>query len=145
MLTIQALASLALRVALALPFWLAGLTRWEGFLRLRPEALDFFMSGYRADLGGEVYALPAGSTAAMIIASAEIILPAALVLGFATRLSALGILILFVVGGYFTIQGAIGLGRQQNYMPEQPIFYSHKVHAGVNQINWPGSSLDLTQ
>ncbi len=48
---------------------------------------------------------------------------------------ALGILILFVVGGYFTIQGAIGLGRQQNYMPEQPIFYSHKVHAGINQIN----------
>ncbi|WP_232825868.1 c-type cytochrome [Chitinophaga alhagiae] len=48
---------------------------------------------------------------------------------------ALGILILFVIGGYFTIQGAIGLGRQQNYMPEQPIFYSHKVHAGINQIN----------
>ncbi len=48
---------------------------------------------------------------------------------------ALGIVILFVIGGYFTIQGAIGLGRQQNYMPEQPIFYSHKVHAGINQIN----------
>nr|WP_317126706.1 c-type cytochrome [Chitinophaga lutea] len=48
---------------------------------------------------------------------------------------ALGIVILFVVGGYFTIQGAIGLGRQQDYMPEQPIFYSHKVHAGINQIN----------
>lgn len=26
-------------------------------------------------------------------------------------------------------------GRQKNYMPEQPIFYSHKVHAGINQIN----------
>ncbi|WP_346316801.1 c-type cytochrome [Chitinophaga sp. YIM B06452] len=48
---------------------------------------------------------------------------------------ALCIVILFVVGGYFTIQGAIGLGRQQDYMPEQPIFYSHKVHAGINQIN----------
>lgn len=48
---------------------------------------------------------------------------------------ALCIMVLFVVGGYFTIQGAIGLGRQQNYMPEQPIFYSHKVHAGINQIN----------
>lgn len=45
------------------------------------------------------------------------------------------IVILFVIGGYFTIQGAIGLGRQQDYMPEQPIFYSHKVHAGINQIN----------
>ena len=27
------------------------------------------------------------------------------------------------------------LGRQKNYMPKQPIFYSHKVHAGINQVN----------
>ncbi|MVT06932.1 c-type cytochrome [Chitinophaga sp. ysch24] len=48
---------------------------------------------------------------------------------------ALIILALFIVGGYFTINGAISLGRQKDYMPEQPIFYSHKVHAGINQIN----------
>lgn len=48
---------------------------------------------------------------------------------------AICIVLLFMVGGYFTIQGAIGLGRQKDYMPEQPIFYSHKVHAGINQIN----------
>lgn len=48
---------------------------------------------------------------------------------------ALAIVVLFMVGGYFTIQGAIGLGRQKDYMPEQPIHYSHKVHAGINQIN----------
>jgi cytochrome c551/c552 len=48
---------------------------------------------------------------------------------------ALAIVVLFIVGGYFTINGAIGLGRQKDYMPEQPIFYSHKVHAGINQIN----------
>ena len=46
-----------------------------------------------------------------------------------------GILVLFSLGGYYTINGAIGLGRQQNYQPEQPIFYSHKVHAGTNQIS----------
>ena len=46
-----------------------------------------------------------------------------------------GILLLFAVGGYYTINGAIGLGRQKNYQPEQPIFYSHKVHAGTNQIS----------
>lgn len=46
-----------------------------------------------------------------------------------------GTLVLFMVGGYFTVMGAINLGRQQNYEPEQPIFYSHKVHAGINQIN----------
>lgn len=48
---------------------------------------------------------------------------------------ALAIVVLFMVGGYFTINGAIGLGRQKDYMPEQPIHYSHKVHAGINQIN----------
>jgi cytochrome c551/c552 len=44
-------------------------------------------------------------------------------------------IILFVVGGYFLTKGAIGLGRQQDYQPEQPIYYSHKVHAGINQIS----------
>jgi mono/diheme cytochrome c family protein len=44
-------------------------------------------------------------------------------------------LVLFMVGGYYTVKGAINLGRQQDYEPEQPIFYSHKVHAGVNQIS----------
>jgi mono/diheme cytochrome c family protein len=45
------------------------------------------------------------------------------------------ILVLFAIGGYYTISGAIGLGRQQNYQPAQPIYYSHKVHAGTNQIS----------
>lgn len=43
--------------------------------------------------------------------------------------------VLFVIGGYLTSKGAMGLGRSQDYQPEQPIFYSHKVHAGINQIN----------
>ena len=43
--------------------------------------------------------------------------------------------ILFLVGGYFTTQGAMNLGRSKDYQPVQPIYYSHKVHAGVNQIN----------
>jgi cytochrome c551/c552 len=41
----------------------------------------------------------------------------------------------FVLGGYFVARGATGLGRSKNYQPEQPIYYSHKVHAGLNQIN----------
>lgn len=45
------------------------------------------------------------------------------------------ILVLFAIGGYYTINGAIGLGRMKNYQPEQPIYYSHKVHAGTNQIS----------
>jgi mono/diheme cytochrome c family protein len=48
---------------------------------------------------------------------------------------AMGAIVFFVVGGYLVSKGAIGLGRQTNYQPEQPIYYSHKVHAGINQIN----------
>lgn len=44
-------------------------------------------------------------------------------------------ILFFVVGGYYVTKGAIGLGRQQDYQPVQPIYYSHKVHAGINQIN----------
>jgi hypothetical protein len=43
--------------------------------------------------------------------------------------------ILFIVGGYLTSKGAMALGRSKDYQPEQPIYYSHKVHAGINQIN----------
>jgi cytochrome c551/c552 len=48
---------------------------------------------------------------------------------------ALFAMLLFVVGGYLVAKGAIGLGRQKGYSPTQPIYYSHKVHAGINQIS----------
>jgi mono/diheme cytochrome c family protein len=44
-------------------------------------------------------------------------------------------LILFVIGGFYLVKGAIGLGRSKDYQPEQPVYYSHKVHAGANQIS----------
>jgi hypothetical protein len=47
----------------------------------------------------------------------------------------IGVLALFTLAGYFLVNSAIGLGRQKGYQPEQPIYYSHKVHAGVNQIS----------
>jgi mono/diheme cytochrome c family protein len=42
---------------------------------------------------------------------------------------------LFLLGGFLTAKGAIESGRSKDYQPEQPIYYSHKVHAGLNQIN----------
>ena len=48
---------------------------------------------------------------------------------------ALFAMLFFVVGGYFVAKSAIGLGRQKGYQPTQPIYFSHKVHAGINQIN----------
>ena len=54
-------------------------------------------------------------------------------------------IVLFIVGGFYVTRGAIDLGRQKKYQPEQPIFYSHKVHAGINQISClycHGSAMD---
>lgn len=48
---------------------------------------------------------------------------------------AMAAIVFAVIGGYFVAKGAINMGRQKDYEPEQPIFYSHKVHAGINQIN----------
>ena len=48
---------------------------------------------------------------------------------------AMAAIIFFIVGGYYATKGAIGLQRQKGYQPVQPIYYSHKVHAGINQIN----------
>jgi mono/diheme cytochrome c family protein len=47
----------------------------------------------------------------------------------------MGVILLFLLGGYWLVERAMGLGRQQDYQPVQPIYYSHKVHAGTNQIS----------
>ncbi len=41
---------------------------------------------------------------------------------------------LVVLGGYTTVNNAVGLGRQQGYAPEQPIKFSHETHAGLHKI-----------
>jgi cytochrome c551/c552 len=46
-----------------------------------------------------------------------------------------GAIFFFILAGFFLSKGAVNLGRHQDYQPQQPIYYSHKVHAGVNQIN----------
>ncbi len=44
-------------------------------------------------------------------------------------------LIALVIIGEIVFVEAVGLGRQQYYQPDQPIQFSHKVHAGQNQID----------
>lgn len=41
---------------------------------------------------------------------------------------------LVLFGGYYTVNNAISLGRQQNYAPDQPIKFSHETHAGLHKI-----------
>lgn len=54
-----------------------------------------------------------------------------------TSKSVIGVVVfaLIVLGGYTTVNNAINLGRQQNYAPEQPIKFSHVLHAGINKID----------
>ncbi|RLD56067.1 MAG: cytochrome C [Bacteroidetes bacterium] len=40
---------------------------------------------------------------------------------------------LFIIGEIVYVEAA-ALGRQQGYSPDQPIWFSHKVHAGQNKI-----------
>ncbi|MCB9309114.1 MAG: c-type cytochrome [Lewinellaceae bacterium] len=42
---------------------------------------------------------------------------------------------IIIMGGYFTVNKAVNLGRQEGYKPEQPIKFSHATHAGVNKID----------
>jgi cytochrome c2 len=44
-------------------------------------------------------------------------------------------LILFVYGGYVTVDATVHLGRQQGYQPDQPIKFSHALHAGTHKID----------
>jgi len=85
-----------LRIALALPFLRSGLTKWDG-LALSPSVIHLFEHEFRLHILGAAYAFPAPAFAAFFAASAEIVLPVLLLLGFATRLAAFGILLMTAV------------------------------------------------
>ena len=83
-----------LRIALALPFFRSGLTRWDGFLSLSPSAAYLFEEEFKLHLFGGAYGFPAPLAVAHLVGSAEIVLPILLVLGLGTRFTALGLLIM---------------------------------------------------
>lgn len=85
-------APLFLRVALALPFFKSGLTKWDGFLSLSPTASFLFEEEFKLHLFGHAYDLPAPDVLAFASGTAEIIFPILLILGLGTRWSALGLL-----------------------------------------------------
>ncbi|MHC2791164.1 putative oxidoreductase [Mesorhizobium jarvisii] len=89
-----AVAPIALRIALAVPFFRSGLTKWDSFLELSPAATFLFEEQFKLHILGGVYDLPAPDTLALFDGVAEIVLPILLVVGLATRLSALGLLVM---------------------------------------------------
>lgn len=88
------LAQPTLRIALALPFFRSGLTRWDGFLHLSPSAAYLFSNNFKLHIFGGEYAFPAPVVVAHLTGAAEITLPILLVLGIATRFTAFGLLLM---------------------------------------------------
>jgi putative oxidoreductase len=87
-------APIVLRVALAVPFLMSGLTKWDGFLQLAPAASYLFEEEFKLHIFGQLYDLPAPDLMAFLDGVAEIVLPILLILGLATRLSALALLLM---------------------------------------------------
>jgi putative oxidoreductase len=88
------LAPPLLRVALAVPFFKSGLTKWDGFLSLSPAAIFLFEDEFKLHIFGQAYDFPLPTAVAFLDGVAEIVLPVLLVIGLATRFSALGLLIM---------------------------------------------------
>jgi putative oxidoreductase len=91
------LTQLVLRLGLAVPFWRSGISKWNGFFDLNDVAVLLFSTEFKLHLPGGPYAYPAPEFVALLVASAEILLPCLLVLGLATRLAALALLLMTVI------------------------------------------------
>ncbi|GLU31743.1 DoxX family protein [Trinickia caryophylli] len=88
---------LALRIALAVPFWRSGILKWHGFLQLNDTAVDLFTSEFQLHLPGGPYPFPAPSVFAFLSACGEIAFPVLLVLGLGTRFAAAGLLLMTAI------------------------------------------------
>ncbi|RMF95315.1 MAG: DoxX family protein, partial [Gammaproteobacteria bacterium] len=88
------LVQLVLRIAVALPFWKSGLTKWDGLFQLSPGAVYLFSSEFKLHLLGHEYAYPLPELVAFLSGLGETALPILLVLGFGTRFAALGLLLM---------------------------------------------------
>jgi putative oxidoreductase len=83
-----------LRIALALPFFRSGLTRWDGFFSLSQGTIFLFKEQFKLHIFGDLYSFPAPLACAYLVGISEITLPVLLVFGLATRFSAVGLLIM---------------------------------------------------
>lgn len=88
---------LALRFALAVPFFQSGLTKWDGFLTLSAGAHFLFEEEFRLHIFGSEIAYPFPTLMATAAGIGEIVLPIFLVLGLGTRFAALGLLAMTAV------------------------------------------------
>jgi putative oxidoreductase len=88
------LASLVARIALAVPFYKSGLTKWDGFLQISETPEYLFTEEFKLHIFGQVYNYPFPALMAWGSSIGEIVLPILLVLGLFTRFAAVGILLM---------------------------------------------------
>jgi putative oxidoreductase len=91
------LTMLALRFALAVPFWKSGMTKWDGWFTLSFGAQQLFVDEFKIHWFGALYDFPYPQLMAMASALGETILPVLLVFGLATRYAALGLLFMTAI------------------------------------------------
>jgi putative oxidoreductase len=84
---------LVLRVALAVPFFKSGLTKWDAPFKLSESTVLLFSEEFKLHIWGKLYDYPYPGIMALVAACAEIILPVMLVLGMGTRLAAFMLLV----------------------------------------------------
>jgi putative oxidoreductase len=94
---VPSLVQLVMRVALAVPFWKSGILKWTGFLKLSDTAVTLFTDEFMLHLPGGPYHYPVPAVMAFLSGCAEIMFPVLLVLGFATRFAALGLLFMTLI------------------------------------------------
>jgi putative oxidoreductase len=72
----------------------SGVTKWDGFLSLSPSTQFLFEEEFKLHLFGGTYEFPVPDTIAFVDSVAEIALPVLLIVGLATRFTALGLLMM---------------------------------------------------
>jgi putative oxidoreductase len=92
-----AVAPPVMRIALALPFFRSGLTRWDGWFHVSDATKFLFSDLFKVHILGGEYPIPFPELTATLTAVGEITLPLLLVLGLGTRFSALGLLAMTAV------------------------------------------------
>lgn len=90
----DSLALLLVRFAVffSTAFYASGLKKFDGFLQLGEFTPYLFREEFKLHILGKVYDMPAPVVTAFLAGIGEVVLPIIILLGFATRFSALGLI-----------------------------------------------------
>jgi putative oxidoreductase len=119
------LALLVLRVALAVPFFRSGLTKWDGFLSVSPGTRFLFANEFKLHIFGQAYAYPFPLLMAWAASIGEIVLPILLVIGLFTRFAALGLFVMTII-----IQLTVPAGWANFHLPWAAMALALMVYGG---------------